>query len=137
MDIKPTPKSIIGMLLIIFAIIDFLVGWIGAGDIFSFLPWYISMFTPIIIGVIGFSLMETSGNSGQRKKKKTGGGHETVESALPQVGRGAPARLPASPSRGRSPESRGCRRRSRGGRERARRTGGGRNRGSGCCHMIP
>ena len=44
MDIKPTPKSIIGMLLIIFAIIDFLVGWIGGGDIFSFLPWYISMF---------------------------------------------------------------------------------------------
>ena len=71
MDIKPTPKSIIGMLLIIFAIIDFLVGWIGGGDIFSFLPWYISMFTPIIIGGIGFSLMETSGNSGQRKKKKT------------------------------------------------------------------
>ena len=58
MDIKPTPKSIIGMLLIIFAIIDFLVGWIGGSDIFSFLPWYISMFTPIIIGGIGFGMLE-------------------------------------------------------------------------------
>tara|TARA_B100001179_G_C18469010_1_gene350519 strand:+ start:428 stop:718 length:291 start_codon:yes stop_codon:yes gene_type:complete len=64
MDIKPTPKSIIGMLLIIFAIIDFLVGWIGGGDIFSFLPWYISMFTPIIIGGIGFGMLE------HRKQKK-------------------------------------------------------------------
>ena len=70
MDRKMTPTSIIGMLLIIFAIIDFILGWAG-NDIFYFLPWYISMFTPIIIGVIGFSLMETSGNSGQRKKKKT------------------------------------------------------------------
>ena len=71
MDIKPTPKSIIGMLLIIFAIIDFLVGWIGGGDIFSFLPWYISMFTPIIIGGIGFSLMETSGKSRQRESSES------------------------------------------------------------------
>jgi len=57
MDIKPTPKSIIGMLLIIFAIIDFILGWVG-NDIFSFLPWYISMFTPIIIGSIGFGMLE-------------------------------------------------------------------------------
>ena len=64
MDIKPTPQSIIGMLLIIFAIIDFILGWAG-NDIFTFLPWYISMFTPIIIGGMGFGMLE---HRNQKKK---------------------------------------------------------------------
>ena len=56
MEIKPTPKNIIGILLIIFAILDFFLS-LGGINLTPFLPSLISQFTPIVIGGIGFVLL--------------------------------------------------------------------------------
>ena len=49
--------SFIGMLLIGFAIVDFAMSWMGT-NLTSFLG-PVSQFSPMIIGFIGFSLMNT------------------------------------------------------------------------------
>ena len=58
--------QIIGYILIIFAIADFGLSWVGI-NLTPFLPNQIATFTPIVIGGIGYLFLNA--NSGNTKKK--------------------------------------------------------------------
>ena len=58
--------QIIGYILIIFAVADFGLSWVGI-NLTPFLPNQIATFTPIVIGGIGYFFLNA--NSGNSKKK--------------------------------------------------------------------
>jgi len=57
--------QIIGYILIIFAVADFGLSWVGI-NLTPFLPNQIATFTPIVIGGIGYLFLNA--NSGNSKK---------------------------------------------------------------------
>ena len=58
--------QIIGYVLIIFAVADFGLSWVGI-NLTPFLPNQIATFTPIVIGGIGYLFLNAS--TGNSKKK--------------------------------------------------------------------
>ena len=58
--------QIIGYILIIFAVADFGLSWVGI-NLTPFLPNQIATFTPIVIGGIGYLFLNA--NSGNSKKR--------------------------------------------------------------------
>ena len=58
--------QIIGYILIIFAVADFGLSWVGI-NLTPFLPNQIATFTPIVIGGIGYLFLNA--NSGNSNKK--------------------------------------------------------------------